>query len=660
MNIPLYDEAIWGRDDPVGCRTLLFRVTHRGHSGAFRRNAETGDYAVGDMKERCICPHDIPYLALYSKGAESGPPSYPQKSRRSYQDNSSNQVDLRKELSGEIKITNSWLPRSFSQNRLHIKYTEEGGGLQILPLSWDLQPSFRHRQRRIYRPRYRAQNMSHTHPCAPGSRASVRGRYAKLSDVQFLAAFMQQHEQTSQIPRNQLTFLIDGKTYKHNEVMRRLRRAEKAGRLSPEDVIRASAPPKHIKIVQRPVRRANRSYPTLCDSQLSDYSDESPCSSSMPMEVFVRWAKLMDESSRYYFLQLVHMEHITSLSATPSFTDELFIKAKFFFNIIKYFRGAYDNGQFVHNELGEYVSNVSATSITRINNFYRCCVTAIDLIERGYHIQGFAMVSDALWLIEQLLEERDPKLIDTICDVSVLLLARGWHQMYDILVTRICDMVEIRAAQKREEHQPWAQMFACLKKLPTSQALELMQRGWKCGYDQLEGIFPGHSWDGLNITCSSNHPLRMGKYVSQLHQDILSTPVASPQPNEDSSDDLGDMHRQFTRVKVLFSIGNYHAALEPLQSIISKCTKARKQGEKKWMALEIDALEASARCHYAISGLATTSGDISTAERLLETAITRSTTLWDIKSIQGSCGGAHTSLRLWSRMSLGYKFFWRR
>ncbi|KAG9711210.1 hypothetical protein KCU77_g131, partial [Aureobasidium melanogenum] len=326
------------------------------------------------------------------------------------------------------------------------------------------------------------------------------------------------------------------------------------------------------------------------------------------------------------------MEHITSLSATPSFTDELFIKAKFFFNIIKYFRGAYDNGQFVHNELGEYVSNVSATSITRINNFYRCCVTAIDLIERGYHIQGFAMVSDALWLIEQLLEERDPKLIDTICDVSVLLLARGWHQMYDILVTRICDMVEIRAAQKREEHQPWAQMFACLKKLPTSQALELMQRGWKCGYDQLEGIFPGHSWDGLNITCSSNHPLRMGKYVSQLHQDILSTPVASPQPNEDSSDDLGDMHRQFTRVKVLFSIGNYHAALEPLQSIISKCTKARKQGEKKWMALEIDALEASARCHYAISGLATTSGDISTAERLLETAITRSTTLWDIKS----------------------------
>ncbi|KAG9693334.1 hypothetical protein KCU95_g8320, partial [Aureobasidium melanogenum] len=380
------------------------------------------------------------------------------------------------------------------------------------------------------------------------------------------------------------------------------------------------------------MRKANRSYPTLCDGHSSDFSDESPCSCPMPMEVYARWAELMDDASRYYFLQLVHTEHNTSLPATPSYPDELFIKAKFFFNIIKYFRGAYDNGQFVHNELGEYVSNVSATSITKINNFYRCCVTAIDLIERGYHVQGFAMVSDALWLIEQLLEERDPKLIDTICDVSVLLLTRGWHRMYDVLVTRICAMVEIRAAQKKEEQQPWAQMFACLKRLPTSQALELMQRGWKCGYDQLEGIFPGHPWDGLNIPCSSNHSLRMGKYVSQLHQDILSTPIVSPRRNTKYSKDSDEMHRQFTRAKVFYSLGNHQGALKALEPIVSRCNKARKQGDEKWMALEIDALEVSARCQYAISGLVPTSGDTSTAETLLKTAITRSTISWGVKS----------------------------
>lgn len=204
--------------------------------------------------------------------------------------------------------------------------------------------------------------------------------------------------------------------------------------------------------------------------------------------------------------------------------------------------------------------------------------------------------------------------------------------MYDVLNDRICAMVEIRAAQKNEEHQPWAQMFACLKRLPTSQALELMQRGWKCGYDQLEGIFPGHAWDGLNISCSSNHPLRMGAYVSQLHQDILSTPDISLQRNKTNPNDSSDMQRQFTRAKVLHSQGNYDQALKALEYIISRCSKAGKRGEEKWMALEIEALEVSARCHYAINGPRPAHNGVSCAENLLKISITKSTTLWGVKS----------------------------
>merc|ERR1712093_13068 len=104
------------------------------------------------------------------------------------------------------------------------------------------------------------------------------------------------------------------------------------------------------------------------------------------------------------------------------------------------------------------------------------------------------------------------------------------------------------------------------------------QRGWKCGYDQLEGIFPGHPWDGLNISCSSNHPLRMGRYVSQLHQDILSSPATSP---GQYMDDSSGMQRQFTRAKVLYSLGHHDEALKIFEYIISRCTKARKSGEEK-------------------------------------------------------------------------------
>ncbi|KAH0287493.1 hypothetical protein KCU62_g5881, partial [Aureobasidium sp. EXF-3399] len=382
-----------------------------------------------------------------------------------------------------------------------------------------------------------------------------------------------------------------------------------------------STQPKHIQIVQR---IENRAYTTPGAGYVSIH-DNDP-------DIYPRWAELMDESSRNYFLQLVHMERNMSVPALPFYSDEYSIKARFFFNIIKYFRGAYDNGQFVYNELGEYVSHVSPTSITKINNFYKCCITAIDLIERGYHIQGFALVSDSLWLMEQLLEERDPKLIDTICDVSVLLLIRGWNRMYEVLNERICAIVEIRAVHRKEEHQPWAQMFDCLKRLPTSQALELMQQGWKCGYDQLEGIFPGHAWDGLNISCSPHHSLRMGQHFSQLYHEILSTPVASPRRNKEHPNSTSDIQRQFTRAKVRHSLGGHHAALEDLDLIVSRCSKAREQGENKWMALEVEALEVSARCHCAIGGLVTACGGQSTAETLLRTAITRSTTLWGGKS----------------------------
>lgn len=416
-------------------------------------------------------------------------------------------------------------------------------------------------------------------------------------------------------------FLVDGKRYHRYEVMRRIRRAQRAGRLLTRESVGASALPKHIQIIQRV---ENRAYTTPGAGHVSDHDSE--------LDSHARWAELMDESSRHHFLQLVHMEHNISLLAAPSQNDRYSIKARFFFNIIKYFRGAYENGQFVQNELGEYVSHVSPSSLTKINNFYKCCITAIDLIERGYHIQGFALVSDSLWLMEQLLEERDPKLIDTICDVSVLLLARGWNRMYEILNERICAIVELRAMQKNEEQQPWAQMFDCLKRLPTSQALELMQRGWKCGYDQLEGIFPGHAWDGLNISCSATHSLRMGQHVSQLYTEILSTPVASRRRNKGHHNSTSDVQRHFTRAKVLHSIGSHHTALEALDMIVSRCSKARKQGESKWLALEVEALEVSARCHYAISGLFTTCGGPSTAETLLKTAITRSTALWAGKS----------------------------
>jgi hypothetical protein len=351
--------------------------------------------------------------------------------------------------------------------------------------------------------------------------------------------------------------------------------------------------------------------------------DPQPKRRSSKSEINARWAELMEWSIRKCFMDLVSMEENATISPTLSYPDEQLVPAKFYFNIFKYFRGAYDNGQFVRNELGELVSHASARSTANVKNFYKCCITAIDLIERGYPTQGFALVSEALWLIEELLEQRDPKLIDTICDVSVILLTKGWDQVYDILNARICGMVEIWALRKGEELHPWAQIFACWRKLPTSQALEFMRRGWRCGYDQFEGISPGLAWEGLNMSCTSDHSMRMGEHTARLHQDIMSAWFSVPDPSA-----LSSMRQQFACANVLYDEKNYREAQGTMESIVSRCATAREQGDQTWVAMEIEALEVAARSSYAISSRPGRSNSVSAAIALLETAIARSESVW--------------------------------
>jgi hypothetical protein len=462
----------------------------------------------------------------------------------------------------------------------------------------------------------------------PSSKGSKRGKYAKLSDIQFIASVIQKHVTESRGPLNQMRFLINGKLYPYSEVARRIRRAKKSGIFWSEDSDQSLRQPSHIEIITSPVPQRNNLLVLPSTSNVGDCWDEpSSSQSSRLSEIYARWAEAMECSYRDCFLDLVSAEQTTTMHPALPYPDEHFMPAKFFHNIIKYFNGAHDNGHYVRNELGELVSHVSVKSSTNVNNFYKCCITAIDLIERGYPAQGFALVSDALWLIEELLEERDPKLIDTICDVSVTLLTKGWDRVYDVLTERVCSMVEIQALRKKQELEPWAQVFACLRKIPTTQALEMMRRGWQCGFDQLEGILPGHAWEGLNMSCSSNYELRMGENIRRLHQDIMSAWFSLPQPSA-----LSGMQEQFACGVALYHDKDYREAAGAMESIISRCVEAREQGDMLWVSLEIEALEVFAKCRRARSKLSQNQTDMSAAVALIETAISRSESVWGVTS----------------------------
>jgi hypothetical protein len=465
-------------------------------------------------------------------------------------------------------------------------------------------------------------------PHTPGDQKKKRNRQAKSGDIRRVASLNQEQAVDQWHPLVRTKFLINDKLYPYSEVARYIRRENRPDTSWLDELNKIDALPRRVQKSSSPLSETDQFIPTPASSHVTDHdvitlSDQS----SAAPGIYGRWAGLMDCAIRDCFLDLITLKENATISPTLSYPDEQLVPAKFFFNIIKYYEGAHENNHFVRDETGELTSYVSAKSTTNVRNFYKCCITAIDLIERGRPVQGFALVSEALLLIEEVLEERDIKLIDTICDVSAALLTKGWDRVYDLLQDKICGMVELRASRKGEEHQPWAQIFASWRKLPKTQALEFMRRGWLCGHDQFESITPGSAWEGVNMSCSSNFPLRMGEHTTQLHHDIMSAWFSVPEPSA-----LISMRQQFACGQVLYHQQNYREASGTMESIVWRCAAARQQGEQTWVALEIEALEVSARCRCAISKRHPYNTDASAATTLLETAIARSESVWGITS----------------------------
>lgn len=153
-----------------------------------------------------------------------------------------------------------------------------------------------------------------------------------------------------------------------------------------------------------------------------------------------------------------------------------------------------------------------------------------------------------------------------------------------------------------------------------------MQRGWICGFDQLEAALEEQPWEGLNISCSVDYSLRTGQNAQRLWDVVVYRTARL------SADDPERMQQRLAYGKVLYLRGRCSEALETLAHILSQCRKARQDDDLRWMAMEIDALEVSARCHFARSKATCNRDDAAIAEVLLGTAVGRSTRTEGIKS----------------------------
>ena len=238
---------------------------------------------------------------------------------------------------------------------------------------------------------------------------SRRGKYAKIEDVQFIAAIIEERQLHLASPSSRPIFLLDGRIYPYTEVARRKRRAKKSGTW-PEKLDSTIPWPDNIRMI--PARKSSTQSEVLPANVCQRLRNETSLVHTTSSE----------EQTEYLFHYCYHqlvLQQDTRMYTVPSDPEALQKTARLCYNISRYVKGAHDQGLFITNDTGELVSRSSPTSFTNLNNFYKCCIIGVDLWEKQLWKQGGVMLAQALILLVGLLDEQDPKLLDVLCDLCM-------------------------------------------------------------------------------------------------------------------------------------------------------------------------------------------------------------------------------------------------
>jgi len=316
------------------------------------------------------------------------------------------------------------------------------------------------------------------------------------------------------------------------------------------------------------------------------------------------------------------IQHLGSISFTyeiphsPLPPLNFYKHEKLFTNIKAYIRGAFDSEMFTSINGGELVNSHAPTSSVKLKDFYWYCFTAIRLLENGHMVEGFSWFTKAQDLVEDLLVEQDPKLLETLLDVSMLLHIKGFTEIYQALCEYVCGLV----AMKTNPEHPWAQIFSQVGKLAGPQFLSTMELSWRCGYDTFTRAFGTFHAD--NIICYTNFiartydehdaKQRLNRFLGQALQETRNN---SHVPEVKYACGYG-----------LFRLGEYRKTLKYMSEVISTCNRA-----KKW-ELEISAREVLAQCWDKIMLTKISQAEIKSAEVVLEEAIGRSHAVYGLES----------------------------
>lgn len=313
---------------------------------------------------------------------------------------------------------------------------------------------------------------------------------------------------------------------------------------------------------------------------------------------------------------LVSVERVPVPHAPPP--PELFyIHEKLFGSIKAYFNGAIRSGIFTSNATGEFVNTVVPTSSVLLKEFYCYCLMAVRMLKlsredvqevsRCEHLRdGFLWFSKAQDLVANLLEEQNPKLLETLLDASMLLQEEGFGEIFEAFCKYVCRLVAVRT----KAEWPWAQIFLQVSQLPGPNFRTTMERSWRCGYDTF--VKASGLMNADNMVCYSNYATRL--YDKPEAQQRIGEFLATVR-EEAQKTDYWTTEFHYAYGYGLFRQGQYHKAIAVMNEVVSFYHITGQQ------ELEIKAHEVSVQCWHELNLDAAATLEEGNVGNALETAI---------------------------------------
>jgi len=169
------------------------------------------------------------------------------------------------------------------------------------------------------------------------------------------------------------------------------------------------------------------------------------------------------------------------IAHSPLPPQSLLVPEKLFASIKAYYCGAFAEGLFKTNKDGDLIHVNGVATYNRLYDFYELCMTGVELMSSEFFVEGRRCLSKALALVSNILCNQDPRTLESILSLLIILRKEGHNRISTILR----DLVGRMAIVLFDKEHSWRQIFSQIGTLDDSHFEPAIAEAWRCTCDIL-------------------------------------------------------------------------------------------------------------------------------------------------------------------------------